>query len=142
METGLPIYYGTREVYDIFHEDSFVFYDIDDPDQALDLIQHLESNQTEYERRLSAPVLKNGADTVETYFSFLPTLGRGTLNKSIRNMMGLPPLDNCWKTTTTTRKQTIRKQRKPRKREIVTGIRKSKLDNRNTRMKGKKTNQK
>jgi hypothetical protein len=93
MQTSLPIYYGTREVFDIFDEDSFIFYDIEDPDRALNLIRYLENNQTEYERRLSAPVFKNGVDTVDKYFSFIPSIGRGTLNKRIRAMMGLPPFD-------------------------------------------------
>eukprot|EP00557_Chaetoceros_sp_GSL56_P010416 CAMPEP_0176480060 /NCGR_PEP_ID=MMETSP0200_2-20121128/2076_1 /TAXON_ID=947934 /ORGANISM="Chaetoceros sp., Strain GSL56" /LENGTH=587 /DNA_ID=CAMNT_0017876155 /DNA_START=261 /DNA_END=2024 /DNA_ORIENTATION=- len=44
----VPIYYGTREVMDIFNPRAFVFYDVQNPRPALDLIAYLESNETAY----------------------------------------------------------------------------------------------
>jgi hypothetical protein len=33
----LPIYYGTREVFDVFNADAFVFWDIEDQNKAMEL---------------------------------------------------------------------------------------------------------
>lgn len=89
----LPIYYGTAEIYDIFHPDSFVFYDVDDPGPALALLRRLRDDPDEYMRRLAdTPMLRDGERTVEEYFSILPTIGDGTLNCRMRAMMGIPPL--------------------------------------------------
>jgi Glycosyltransferase family 10 (fucosyltransferase) C-term len=89
----LPIYYGTKEIFDIFHPDSFVFYDVEDPQPALDLLARLRDDRDEYYRRLiGTPMLRDGRNTVEEYFSILPTIGEGTLNCRMRAMMGLHPL--------------------------------------------------
>ena len=85
----LPIYYGLPNIHDIFNPNSFVLYDIKNPQPALDMIQQLESNDTLYEEMLSAPLLQPGA--VNRYFSIFPTLGNGSMFRRIRQMMGLPP---------------------------------------------------
>jgi len=45
---AIPIYYGTIEVFDIFHRDAFVYYDIDNPRPALGQIAYIDGNQTAY----------------------------------------------------------------------------------------------
>lgn len=106
----LPIYYGSKvDVYKIFRNDAFVFFDVDDPRPALDEIRRLENDQAEYLRRTdgSLPLLKattgindgknegdhssnSTAATVDLYFSLLPNVGTGKLCREIHEMMGLP----------------------------------------------------
>jgi hypothetical protein len=89
----LPIYYGTAEVFDIFNADAFVYYDIDRPHVALDRLRYLENNFTAYLQMLHVPILKNGTQTINDYFSIYPNIGNGQLNHRIRTtMMGLPSL--------------------------------------------------
>jgi hypothetical protein len=93
----VPIYYGTEDVFDIFNHDAFVFYNISkgrQPEQphvadALERIRQLESNITFYNNMLSVPILKDGQDTINNYFSILPGIGDETLYIKIRAMMGL-----------------------------------------------------
>jgi hypothetical protein len=107
----MPIYYGTRQVYDIFHSESFIFYDIRQPQHALDLIQQLEADPAEYQRRLQkTPILKDGRRTMHLYFSLIrgsdieggggstetrnttlvaTSTPAATLSERIRNMMGI-----------------------------------------------------
>jgi len=85
----VPIYYGLPNVHDIFNPNSFILYDINNPQPALDMIRKLETNNTLYEEMLSAPLLQPGA--VDRYFSIYPTLGDGSMFRRIRRMMGLPP---------------------------------------------------
>lgn len=88
----LPVYYGTTEVFDIFNPNSFVFFDVENPGPALDLLVKLESNDTLYEMMLSQPILQNGDSTADQYFSVFPSMGSGTLNRKFRKMMGLSEL--------------------------------------------------
>lgn len=72
-----------------------LFYNIHNPQPALDLIRHLEANPTEYHRRLQeTPILKDGQRTMDRYFSLSWTNdGNGaerTLKQRIRDMMGIP----------------------------------------------------
>jgi hypothetical protein len=85
----LPIYYGTNEVFDIFNERAFLFFDIDKPQETLERIKYLEGHPEAYMEMLRAPILKNGSATVDQYFSIYPNVGSGRLNHKIRNMMGL-----------------------------------------------------
>lgn len=96
----LPIYYGSRDVYKIFREDAFVYFDVKNPNMALREIRNLENNHTEYLRRTNRalPLLRvtsNGdtlstAATVDEYFSLFPTIGTGKLCREIHQKMGLP----------------------------------------------------
>jgi len=95
----LPIYYGSKDVYKIFRNDSFVYMDIDNPRPALDEIRRLENDPSEYLRRTDRklPLLKaasvedpyDTAATVDSYFSVFPGIGTGKLCKEIHEMMGL-----------------------------------------------------
>ena len=83
----LPIYFGLPNIHDIFNPKSFIHYDINNPQPALDLIHRLEQNETMYEEMLSVPLLQFGA--VDKHFSFHPSLGDGSLHLKIRAMMGI-----------------------------------------------------
>jgi hypothetical protein len=86
----LPIYYGTKEVFEVFNADSFVYWDPGNPDTGLEKIMYLEKNRTAYDEMMMAPILKDGVETINEYFSLSDTLGDGSLKREIRTMMGLP----------------------------------------------------
>jgi len=84
----VPIWYGTREVFDFFNSAAFIYYDIEKPDEALNRIAYLEQNISEYEEMLNAPILAEGHRTVEKYLTFRSDYGNGSLGRRIRSMMG------------------------------------------------------
>ena len=85
----VPIYYGSApDVFDVFNENAFVYYDIDDPQPALDRIKYLEMNKTAYDEVLRGPILKDGEETIRKYFSWNDELGNGELKWFIRDMIG------------------------------------------------------
>ncbi|KAG7367449.1 glycosyltransferase family 10 fucosyltransferase [Nitzschia inconspicua] len=88
----LPIYYGTREVFDVFNKDAFLFFDIQNPQGTLDKIRYLEAHPEAYSEILRAPILKHGSQTIDQFFSIFPQVGNGTLNFEVRRMMGLQTL--------------------------------------------------
>ena len=83
----LPIYYGLKEVYGIFRNDSFVYWDIDDPEPALAELRRLEQDPSKYRRQTSCkrPLLESGMEgssTIETldrYFLLVPEIWNGRL---------------------------------------------------------------
>eukprot|EP00533_Pseudo-nitzschia_delicatissima_P012002 CAMPEP_0197270032 /NCGR_PEP_ID=MMETSP1432-20130617/6560_1 /TAXON_ID=44447 /ORGANISM="Pseudo-nitzschia delicatissima, Strain UNC1205" /LENGTH=238 /DNA_ID=CAMNT_0042735275 /DNA_START=49 /DNA_END=765 /DNA_ORIENTATION=- len=85
----IPIYYGSELVFDIFNRDSFVYYDIENPQPAIDLVQKLEENPSEYSKMLRKPILANGDETVAEFFSFSDDIGGGRLKTKIRNKLKL-----------------------------------------------------
>lgn len=76
-------------IFDIFSKDAFVFYNISEPKKSLALVKALNENHQLYESVLSSPILVNGEDTIEKYFSFNDTVGNGWLKKEIRKKLGL-----------------------------------------------------
>ena len=87
----LPIYYGTEEVFEIFNPKSFIFFDVNNPQSALNEIEYLQRNDTAYKERMDAPILRNGTETVDEFFSLSDAVGNGTLKRKIRTMLGLQP---------------------------------------------------
>jgi hypothetical protein len=88
----IPIYYGTKEVFDLFNQDAFVFWDIAETDGggALDLIIKLATDENKYREMLSKPVLKHPQqETLSKYFSIQDDVGGGELIRKIRLMMRL-----------------------------------------------------
>lgn len=85
----VPVYYGSRFVFEIFNAKAFIFFDLDMPHQALSQILFYEQNPLEYEKMLSEPILANGLETIETYFSWDETVGNGKLKSRIRALVGL-----------------------------------------------------
>mmetsp|Transcript_15523 Transcript_15523/g.28200 ORF Transcript_15523/g.28200 Transcript_15523/m.28200 type:complete len:433 (+) Transcript_15523:257-1555(+) len=88
----IPIYYGTREVFNLFNKESFIYYDVDHPQPALNRVAYLESNETAYNEVLGQPIFANGQDTIEQYFSYRDDLGGGMLKRRIRDMLELPQI--------------------------------------------------
>ena len=91
----VPIYYGTRQVFDIFNPRAFVYYDPENPQEAIDQISRLEEVPEEYQRILDEPILADGERTIEKYFSFEDGIGNGQLKRRVRQMMGFP----IWRTS-------------------------------------------
>jgi Glycosyltransferase family 10 (fucosyltransferase) C-term len=89
----VPIYYGTREVFDVFNKNAFIFYDVQHPELALEKIRYMEmENRSAYDEMLnSQPILANGTDTIERYFSLRDDIGGGKLIRRIRAMLGYNP---------------------------------------------------
>jgi len=86
----IPIYYGTTEIFRMFNRNAFVYYDISDPGPALAQIQHLETNRSAYDEILyNEPILADGTNSIEEFFSFTDDIGNGTLKRRIRSMLGL-----------------------------------------------------
>ena len=85
---SMPIYFGSRLVLDIFNPKTFIFFDPENPQQALSEIQYLEQNPIEYRKKLNEPIITN-MEMFERYFSWDETVGNGSLKQRIRQMMGL-----------------------------------------------------
>lgn len=85
----IPIYYGTTEIYNIFHPNSFIYYDVNNPNTALDRIKYLEQNRSAYLEVLRHPILADGTKTIEDYFSLDESIGRGILKGRIRAFLGV-----------------------------------------------------
>jgi hypothetical protein len=83
----IPIYFGTREVFNIFNKRAFIWYDINYPKAALDRIAYLEENRTAYDEVIKEPILAN-EDVIRKYFSWNDELGGGDLKWFIRDMLG------------------------------------------------------
>ena len=71
---AIPVYYGTEEVFDIFNRNAFIYYDIDNPEQAIAQVKYLEENPDKYEQMLREPMLVDGA--FEKYFAKESSSGR------------------------------------------------------------------
>lgn len=89
LSGAVPIYYGSRFIFEIFNAKAFIFFDLDMPHQALSQIQFYEHNPLEYEKMLNEPILANGLETIEKYFSWDETVGSGKLKSRIRALVGL-----------------------------------------------------
>jgi hypothetical protein len=84
----VPIYYGTREVFDIYNPRSFIYYDIENPEPAIQEILHLERDMNAYEKVLQEPILLDGSNTIQTYFSLSDAITpNATLKQKIREMV-------------------------------------------------------
>jgi len=85
----IPIYYGSTNIFDVFNPKSFVYYDVNNPKPALDLVRSLEGNATAYQEMLRRSILANGNNTIAKYFSFSDDLGGGLVKKQIRTKLGM-----------------------------------------------------
>jgi hypothetical protein len=79
---AIPIYWGSREVFSMFNEKAFVFYDVKAPHAALDQVKTLLQNETAYQAMLSEPILAPGA--YERFF-----WRDGHLVNEIRNFLAI-----------------------------------------------------
>jgi hypothetical protein len=63
---------------------------VSNPKPALDRIKALEKNASAYlETARNEPILANGVDTIEQYFSFSDHIGNGTLKRKLREKLGM-----------------------------------------------------
>jgi hypothetical protein len=85
----LPIYWGTMDVWNLFNRRAFVFYDMDNPSEALEEIKYLEANETAYKEKLDQQILAHGQATIEKYLSLADDVGKGSLKHQIRAMLGI-----------------------------------------------------
>lgn len=85
----IPIYWGSMDVYKMFNAKAFIYYDIEQPEGALERVHYLENNETAYKEVMSEPILANGSDTIEAYFSMSDSIGGGKLKSKIRDLMEL-----------------------------------------------------
>ena len=86
----IPVYYGSQNVFDVFNKNAFIYYNVENPEPALQQVVYLESNQTAYEEMLtSQPILANGEETIREYFSYRDDLGGGVLKQRIRSFVGI-----------------------------------------------------
>lgn len=67
-----------------------MFYDVKNPEPALNEVRRLESSQPAFESMLNEPILANGTVTIEKYFSFTASYGGGQLQKRLHKFLGLP----------------------------------------------------
>lgn len=88
----IPIYYGTERIFDIFNRKAFVFYNISEPEKALDFVRKLNDEEKLYEEMLNEPIAAKGEETVKEYFSFTDTVGNGELKRTMRAKLGLSNL--------------------------------------------------
>lgn len=87
---SVPIWYGTSEVINLFNEKAFIYYDIYNPQEAIDRVRYLERNQTAYREVLQQPILANGKFTIDEYFSIQTKFESGRLYRRIRAMVQVP----------------------------------------------------
>ncbi|KAL7568281.1 hypothetical protein ACA910_022620 [Epithemia clementina (nom. ined.)] len=86
----IPVYYGTEEIFHVFNPNAFIYYNVSNPRLALDAIAALEANHTAYHLMLiQEPILAQGNQTMEQYFSLLDGIGHGTLKHRIRQTVCL-----------------------------------------------------
>ena len=86
----IPVYYGTKQVFDMFNAKAFIYYDIDNPEPAIRAIAHLERNRTAYNAvLLEQPILAQGNETIRRYFSLNDAIGNGFVKNKIRERVCL-----------------------------------------------------
>jgi hypothetical protein len=85
----IPIYYGPPVIFDIFNDKAFIFYNISEPQPAIDKVKALESDKEAYEQMLMEPIVAHGNATIEKYFSLSDDVGKGMLKQRMREKIGL-----------------------------------------------------
>ena len=86
----IPIYHGPSEmIFDIFNRETFIFYNVTNPQLSLDLVANLSQDESAYDEMQNRPILAHGDETVAKYFSFNETVGGGILKQRYRDILGL-----------------------------------------------------
>lgn len=85
----IPIYYGPKSIFDVFNRKAFVFYNISNPQPALDQVKAMEENKLLYKQMLEEPIVAHGERTIQEYFSFNDTIGNGFLKTRLREKLGI-----------------------------------------------------
>jgi hypothetical protein len=82
----VPVYWGTKEVFDVFNKDAFVYWDVDNPQASLDQLMRLDQDDDAYEKMLSTPYLADGQNTVDKFFSYTSDAADG-IRQRVRDMV-------------------------------------------------------
>ena len=86
----IPVFHGPADlVFDMFNPQAFVFYNISDPQPALNQVEALLHDENSYHQMLHQPIAAKGNSTLEEYFSFADDIGNGALKRKIRHKLGL-----------------------------------------------------
>lgn len=83
----IPIYFGPSLIFDFFNKNAFIFYNISDPQPSIDLIDSLNKNETALQLMMEEPILAKGNETIEEFFSFSESIGKGKLRQQFRRMI-------------------------------------------------------
>ena len=67
LDGAIPIYWGTENVFKMFNKNSFVYFNMKNPEESLNIIKKLSTDENAYKKMLNEPILANGA--YEKYFS-------------------------------------------------------------------------
>jgi hypothetical protein len=84
---AVPIYWGTTDVFDIFNRNAFIYFDPENPNDALDRVRYLEYNVTAYKEMRQHPIFATGA--LQKYFSLADNIADGALKRKIRHFLGI-----------------------------------------------------
>lgn len=89
----VPVYHGPELIFDIFDRDAFVFYNISSPQESLDKIRALENDEALYEKMMERPIVADGNNTLQRYFSFgdesFGNSGTKTCKQRMREKLGV-----------------------------------------------------
>lgn len=88
----IPIYHGPPLIFDIFNRESFIFYNLSKPQEALEQVKTLREDSTLYHKMINVPILAKGRRTLEKYFSFSDEIENGRLKQRIREKLGIMSL--------------------------------------------------
>ncbi len=83
---AVPIYSGTTDVFKIFNEDAFLFYDPHDPQATVSKVRYLLNNSTAYEEIAEQPIM-----STEQFNEYFSLRGDGKLKKDIRKFLKIQP---------------------------------------------------
>lgn len=84
----IPVYYGSEMVLEIFNPKAFIYYDISNPQPALDKMEQLENNPAAYTEVMKEPILKKGDSTIDEYLALSDKmLHNSTLKRRLRELL-------------------------------------------------------
>ena len=83
---AVPIYSGTTDVFKIFNEDAFLFYDPRDPQATVSKVRYLLGNSTAYQKIAEQPIM-----STEQFNEYFSLRGDGKLKKDIRKFLKIQP---------------------------------------------------
>ena len=68
-------------------QDRFIYYDIANPQPALDRVRELERDRELYLKMKALPILRDGEDTLRKFFSWSEDVGGGELRDKVLAML-------------------------------------------------------
>lgn len=84
---AIPVYAGPPGVELIFNMNALVWLDPRHPGPGLERLLALETNSSLYEEVLREPLLVDGMNTINDFFSLRSDLGNGSLQRRIRDLV-------------------------------------------------------